>query len=532
MRVNRSVRIKEEVYHFSKKMKIILFSLLIVLNLILRIPFFPHEYGSDSFVIHIVANSVSEFGYARWWLNPLSIFGLYPFSVCSSVPFILSGISQSTDIDVEHVIWLLCMFLGLLNVFAGYIMAEKIMNDDLFKLLVAFCLSTSPAVLNYLTWTITTRAPFIGLLPLFIYSLFKCRAFKLRFGFLTTILFILLFATHHLVYFLIPVIIGYFVVIIFHKFRNYITIRIPEKFTIIAIFISFIIMFAIPFFTGHFIEGSRYGAIIDLFLGNLPRYAGILGIYAVGGFFYLLYKSNKRPEEWSLLLILLFLTPFLYIETYMKWFIPCFISLFVGVGLVNTLKLKSDEQKKRYVLIIIIIFLLLSVSFSGFYQHWRTKGGKIRLFTNYMKDSTYSAGLWAKENVEGTAISNNILIGIRFFAVSEVPLMSGYFDVVDLSYGLANTSDLKLIKRSITSENFWFDGPYAKKGGYSSKEYWEDIMGHSYSYYKSSKYPSIFNFTHFIEYKSGKKPPILHYIQNNNFCIYDNGEIIVWKVQL
>ena len=32
----------------------------------------------------------------------------------------------------------------------------------------------------------------------------------------------------------------------------------------------------------------------------------------------------------------------------MKWFIPCFISLFVGVGLVNTLKLKSDEQKKRY----------------------------------------------------------------------------------------------------------------------------------------------------------------------------------------
>jgi len=524
---------EEHRFIFSKKMKIILFILLIILNLVIRIPFYPHEQGSDSFVIHILGNSISEFGQARWWLNPLSTFGLYPFSVCSAVPFILSGISQTTNIDMEHVIRLFCIFLGLLDVFASYIMAKEIMNDDLFKFLVAFGLSTSPAALNYLTWTITTRAPFVGLLPLFVYSSFKCRTFKLRYGFLTITLFILLFATHHLAYFLISVVIGYFLVIISYKLKNYTTIRIPEKFIVIAFVIGFLIMFAIPFFTGHFIEGSRYGAVDELFFGSIPRYAGILCLFSAGGFIYLLFKPNKKFEEWSLLFIFLFLTPFLYIQTYMKWFIPCFIFFFVGIGIVNVVNIgKLDEKKKRYALGIIFVFLLLSVSFSGFYQHWRTKGGEVRLFENYMKDSTYSAGVWAKEHMEGETISNNILIGIRFFAVSEVPLMSGYFDVVDLSYGLANTSDLKLIKRSITSENFWFDGPYAKKGGYSSKEYWEDIMGHSYSYYKSSKYPSIFNFTHFIEYKSGKKPPILYYIQNNNFCIYDNGEIIVWKVQL
>ena len=122
-------------------------------------------------------------------------------------------------------------------------MAKEIMNDDLFKFLLAFGLSTSPAALNYLTWTITTRAPFVGLLPLFVYSSFKCRTFKLRYGFLTITLFILLFATHHLAYFLIPVVIGYFLVIISYKLKNYTTIRIPEKFIVIAFVIGFLIMF-------------------------------------------------------------------------------------------------------------------------------------------------------------------------------------------------------------------------------------------------------------------------------------------------
>ena len=55
----------EEEYRFifSKKMKIILFILLIILNLVIRIPFYPHEQGSDSFVIHILGNSISEFGH-------------------------------------------------------------------------------------------------------------------------------------------------------------------------------------------------------------------------------------------------------------------------------------------------------------------------------------------------------------------------------------------------------------------------------------------------------------------------------------
>ncbi len=528
VRANRSIKKEEEEYrfYFSKKMKIILFSLLIVLNLILRIPFYPHEYGHDSFVIHILGNSISEFGYARWWINPLSVFGLYPYSECSAVPFILSEISQTTGIDVEKVILLFCIFLGLFTIFAGYILAGAIWDNDLFKFLVAFGLSTCPAILNYLTWTITMRAPFIALLPLFAYILLKAHNYKLRFALLAIILSVLLFATHHLAYFLIPVFIGYLIVVIIFKVKEHIKVKIAEKYITSVLLIGYLTMFAIPFITRRFIEGSRYEAITELFFGNLPRYAGIMGVFAIGGFTYLLFKNKKRFEEGCILLILMFLTPFLYIETYMKWFIPCFIFPLVGIGLINTLKL--DGRKRKFALLVVIIFLLLSVSFSAFYQHWRTKGGGIYLFKNYMKDSTYTAGLWTKEHISGTTISNNVLFGIRIFATSGIPLMTGYYDTADLAYGLADVKELKVVKKPISSDSFWFNGPYAKIGGYSSKIYWNDIMGNRYKRYESI-YRFKFNFTHFIERKGYHVKP-LSYIHEKKNCVYDSGNINIWKL--
>ncbi len=531
---------EEHRFYFSKKMKIILFSLLIVLNLILRIPFYPHEYGADSFVIHILGNSVSEFGCAKWWVNPLSVVGLYPYSECSAVPFILSGLSQCTGIDIEKIILLLCIILGLLTVFAAYILAGAIWDNDLFKFFVAFGLSTSPAILNYLTWTITMRAPFIALLPLFVYFLFKCRDRKLRFTFLAIVMSILLFATHHLAYFLIPVVIGYLIAVVFYTVKSHVKsikvrVKIPrETITSIVLMVGFLTMFAIPFLTGHFMEGSRYSAVPDLFLGNLPRYVGFLLIFAFGGFVYLLFKRDKKFGEWSLLLIFMFLTPFLYVQTYMKWFIPCFIFPFAGIGLINILKIEIRKRRKCAIAML-IIFLLLSVSFSGFYQHWRTKGGGVKLLDDYMKEPRYTAGLWIKENINnGSLIANTQ--DIRLFSVSGVPLFTGS-GTADQAYGFANVSELKLKKKSITEESYWFDGPYEITSWRSESHYREVLLG-SYEDYKS-RYRSKFNFTHVIENKGiprgsfayhGIHPSkFLDYIYDRNGCIYDNGRFAVWN---
>lgn len=537
---------REQRFYFSKKMKIILFSLLIGLNIILRIPFYPHESGADTFVMHILANSVSQFGHARWWINPLSAVGLYPYSECSAVPFIISSISQSTGIDTERTIFLFCMIIGLLCVFSAYIMAGMIFNDDLFKFSVAFSLSISPAVLNYMVWSITARTPFIALLPLFVYSLLKCRTYKRRFSLLTFILFALLFATHHLAYFLIPISISYFIVVISYGLKNSINVksegfRIPKYIPSVLIAVGFFIMFAIPFQTGRLIIefGSRYEAVNMLFFNNLPRYVGILCIFAVGGLVYLLFKSDKGFEEWTLLLILMFLTPFLYVQTYMKWFIPCFISLLIGVGIINIAR--AGKRGMKYALIILVIFLLLAVSFSAFYQHWRTKGGGIYLFNNYMKETTYTSSLWIKENInDGSLICNVLSTGFKIFSISDVPLMNGFHESIDLAYGFFNISELKLVKKSFTEEAFWLSSPYTVIDGYSSRYTWADIIGHDYKYYEY-KYRSKFNFTHVIEDKRiprGYFSPLsgiyrsefLGFVYDSDNCIYDNGDICVWDL--
>ena len=160
---------------FSKRSKYLLFGLLVALNIIIRIPSVPHECTDDSYAIHTLANSISLFGEARWWLHPLSIGGFYPYSYASSVPFLLSGISQCTGMDMEWTIWLFSLVGGVFSMFAAYLMAGAIKDNDLFKFLVAFAYSLSPGILLHSTFNASTRGLFTMLLPLFIYLLLKTR---------------------------------------------------------------------------------------------------------------------------------------------------------------------------------------------------------------------------------------------------------------------------------------------------------------------------------------------------------------------
>src|SRR3990170_5455428 len=108
---------------FSMRVWILLWICLILLNVIMRIPITPHEIGYDSFLIHFIADSISTYGHAKWWIHPLSIVGLYPFSYASALPFYLSGVSQSLSLEMEQTIWVVLLSLGILSSFTAYLMA-------------------------------------------------------------------------------------------------------------------------------------------------------------------------------------------------------------------------------------------------------------------------------------------------------------------------------------------------------------------------------------------------------------------------
>lgn len=445
----------------SKTTKCLLICLLIVLVIVIRLPSYPHERGSpDEFTFHALANSVSEFGYAKWWMNPLCIFGLYPYAYVSAPPFLFSGVSQCTGMDMESCAWLLSTILGIFIMLSAYMMAGQIRNDDTFKFLVAFFVSISPGILAYTTWQVSARGMFLAFLPLFIYSVLTIRNFAARFSVLVLVLLVFLLSVHHYVYFTLPIIISFVVVVAICKMRTtgiLNKIRVSQRVSSVFLVTAFLVAFSIPFFTRTFIQGSRYDALHQL-LESSVRYSGPLLLIAVGGVIYLICKRDKEFGELFLVMSLIFFAPLMYIGTYYPYFGAVVLCMYVGVGMANIAEVRMN--KKRAFTVMVVCFLIFS-GFSTFYQHGRTNVAGHQSHKFYMSDSTYNTGMWIKDHLqEGRMVSNGIFITpTRMLSVSEVPLLS--MPCTDLVYGFVNVSEeIKVVKNSPLSTKFYMDNPY------------------------------------------------------------------------
>jgi hypothetical protein len=525
----------------SKKTKYILFILLIILNLILRYSVIPHELTNDSFEMHIIANSLSEFGEARWWTHPLSVVGMYPNSYASATSFLMSGISQCTGLEIEKVTFVLGLILGLFSIFVSYILAGKIYNDDFFKFVVAFGFSVSPGILAFTTWALHARSPFVLLVPLFVYALLQTKKYSLRFGLITLFLALLLLVTHHLVFYLIPIFVAWFLVTLVYILKEHINvikkvIKKSEHLMPLFIILAFCLMFAYAFMTHKFMMGgSRWD--YQIYKEHL-RYTGMFSFLAIGGFAYLVFKPEKHYGEWSLLTILMFLTIFIQQQMYMKWLIIIFAILLAGIGLTNIKRL--GEKRIKHATSILVIFLLLTVCFSGYFQFLHSYA-KPFACEKYVEDSTYTTALWLKENLNGTAICNHKYIGWMICAISGCPFLTGSYSY-DQAYGLVDVSEFELITLPSSSEEYWMDSPYKIVGGSDSDAYWHRVMTSKYDSSTGTELLSKFNLTHMIEntrtdgfwtsHHGSRSSEFLHslYGENSVTKIYNNGNINIWPL--
>ena len=522
---------------FSNETKLKLFILIIILNLILRYHPACHEIGSDSLEMHILANSLSEFGEARWWIHPLSVIGMYPNSYASGISFILSGVSQCSGVDVESVMFIYSIFFGLFSIFVSYILAGVLYDDDFFKFMVALGFSISPGILTYTTWTANARSLFILILPLFLYALWKSKKHDLKFGLIIITITLLLLAVHHLVFYLLPVFSAYFAVVLVYKLKKYTKfINISEQLIPFLIVFAFCLMLAYPFLTHKFMSvGSRW-ANIGLMFHEYPRYIGMFIFFVSGGFAYLLFKCNKRFEEWCLLITLMFLSVFMFDERYMKWFIIIFAILLAGLGLMNLKQFYGNNRK--YVAIIIIIFLVLSMCFSGYLQFLH-KYRETPIYKRYIDDPTYVTSLWIKENMDGKSICNNHVGGWRLTAISCLPFLTGSY-TCDQAYGFVDVSDYELVKRPITSEKFWLSSPYAVTKGMDPDGYWHIIMDRRYDNNWASTLLCRFNISYLVENtltysrfysRHGYRfSEFVGSVSSEKNCIYDCGAFNIWKL--
>jgi len=443
----------------SKKNKVILLALLLIQNIVIRIPSIPHEKGFDSFFIHSLANSITAFGQANWWVNWFSISGLYPYSYASVLPFSLSGFSQLiglTGIYMEKSILLYSILIGLLSVFTAYVLAGYIYEDFLFKYLTAFFFSTSQGILVFSTWEISSRGLFLILLPLFIFILLSKIGNSKKIA-LLLICGVFLSATHHYFYFLVPFTTIYLVLLLFSKiFPNKIKYKNSHYNSNYLYIIGLVTVGLIPFVTKSMIKsGSRYSWIIDMLIMN-TRYIGPLIVFAISGMTYLILKKNKKIEEWYILIVMLVLIPFNYNDIYGTFIILLYLIIFTSVAFRNLL---DASHKSTIYKLCIIVLILAFTTFSSYYNHERTKDNLGDSW--FMQDSTYSASVWSNkyipENTHGFGIGESN----RLFSASNGHPIMPIGGASDLAYGFFDRSEIEVVKISPKSAHFYFEGPYS-----------------------------------------------------------------------
>ncbi|ETA69096.1 hypothetical protein MettiDRAFT_2589 [Methanolobus tindarius DSM 2278] len=509
--------------------KLILFLLLILTNFIVRIPSIPHEKGYDSFFIHSVANSVTNFGIAKWWINWMSVFGLYPYSYASAVPFSLSGLSQLTGISMEYTILIFCIMLGFFSIFSAYMLATIFFDKFIYRFIFSVVFSLSASTVELTTWNITTRAQFLVFLPLFLYMLFKAiyGSKKHLFSYLVVALFLL--ATHHYVYLAL-----FYSAIVIFTYAIFWLISLKPIFTEKARNINFyyfmvfvsciIIMFLFGSKIGFITAGSRYQWIIDIVLISI-RNAGFIFPIFIGAFIYLIFKKNKDINEWFLLIsfiptfFLSFNQTYGYIVTYL------FITIIGTFGFSNIIKIYPTN--KKYIRQFLILVLILNVAFSSFFTHYKTGivGG---YYDWYMGEETYVTGNWIQEYIspDEYAIGNGFETTRLFASYGGLPAMYSD-DVNNYINGFLVPNESNYRKNSVTSTDFYFDNPYVLKSGTTSSGLLNWMLQFPITNKNAITFVEGLNVSYFFD-DNYRSEPLFQSLPANKPLIYDSGRLSIF----
>ena len=492
-----------------------------MLNIIIRIPTYPHEAGSDSFHYHSLAKSISDQGFAPWTTNPAGFFGDYGASKFpgvkslnlgsgkpSSLPFFLSGISLLAGINMEITILVSAILLGVLAAVFSFALAKEVMDDDVFAFITAFSFSLSPLILVYGIWTASSRYFFIILILFFLMILLKRSSQiehvqKMKYLLLLIILIVLLFATHRMSLLIPMILIAYIISIAVKKLNG----KLYVKNKPLKIFIPWIILFFVLFLpqifklgffktykiwanyqSGYFFTGTEWYTV---FLNMVIDYAsniGVLVIYCIPGLFYLLNKDNKKISELFLIYFLLIFSAVSSYGTYMTLFILPFTSLLIAVSFVNIAKIPRGKIFSSTLAAILII----SIVFSLFMMwHWQvlipTKDSDA-----YMREDTYNTILFLNNYNNATSMTSTYERQFHAFLNSGFPTV---YHTILLDYGYDNDQVQQFIDK------------------------------HSISYHieKNSMSGCISDFAGVI----GKVKLFMYIVEHKN-RIYNNGELSVW----
>lgn len=428
----------------------------------------PHQIHNDSFFLHGLANSINEFNTAKWIIHPASAFGLYPLSYPSGVPYLLSSISQATNLEIEFIILILSIMISLLGGFLAFITCGEFTDNFIAKFFSALTFIIAPRFLYFTEWTILGRTLFIVLFLLLLWFLIKIikDGWKIKYIALCFIVILSISTIHHY-FLLLPIVISaFFVSILFHKLFKKLENK-KNNLLIISLLLFILLIFSLyiqftafvsykpdeEIFKRYLLSGGEF-YIILLNIGFF--YTLTLGSLIVFSVIYIanILISKKIAEKLFIYFMLIAFIPFSMDMVYLVLFMLPIFSILAGVG-INEVFIQL-KKRKYMIMPILIAVVLLSINFSYdiVYFQKRTYQNESYGFYPFIDEQSYNAGIFMKEYFKEGEIAryNDRYKGRNIWAVANI-IPEKFTGPELIIYDYVNNTDLKI--RELTIEEIY-----------------------------------------------------------------------------
>jgi len=428
-----AVTIKSRI--LSRKTTYCFLAVLILVNLIYRYPIgITHEVGADTTFIHSLANSLSQEGYAKWILNPLSFFGLYALSYPSAAPFLISMISEMAGMSIEFTILILGTFFGVIGSVSSFLVAREIIKDERYAFIVALLFSLAPFFLKDTTWVGSSRGFVVAFLPIIVLLLLKrLRSGDSRYLVLAIVAFVFICSMHRMGFLGVFLFIAFGFIPSLHRITQRIRfalVKYEKVFRIMAVLVAllgfFLLFYVQILFPGYggfdireeyrlgtFFEGESVPVLLLNMGVNFTGKVGLLAPLTIIGLVMYTWKRPKEVHQKYILMLVFILIPFLSLRDYISEFMILFFVFLIAFAMVYSPAFLRRGGKTLGILAILL--LLVSAAFSWeMKDYWRDKYRT----DDQIPEDTFDASIYIKSRTTGLIAANDGLMVGSVVAVS------------------------------------------------------------------------------------------------------------------
>lgn len=508
---------------------IILIGLVIIANILLRIPLKFVETGDDSFQNHFLIQSIIDSGYSGINENSLSIIGYSPDSYPQGVFLIIASISLLSNISVPITILLYSFLVAILSFYMCFQLGLLLFKSDyLLALMMGMFYSISSIFIKFSTWSLTTRTFFMMLIPAYIFFFLKSNSnyHDMKYNLITVLIIMLLFTLHRMsiILFILSIltIISQKVLTRIKNKKNFLKYYSIATYSIITCLL--VIQFLpIPFFTNNKYEyldssffrvhsGSGFFNNAIIFINMLINYFSrfsIVIIFFVIGFVITIKKMKENkfdPKHTILFFMTLFLIPLLTKGLYVSLVGYIFFCYFA----VYFLKIMKSKISGNYFSIFISLVFIFILLFSQVNVYRQLLHPQIDQQNEFFEESNYPLANYLDENLDSKALVSNKLLNRRLFTISDkiaLPKPGHNF----IYYHIKNSS----LSHEIQDLNPKLDSSY---------NIWEFIIGHSLNNKLNQQLLNSFETNYVLDIKTDS------YIRRQKWELYKSMELKSSKI--